>query len=91
MATRKSGLGIASEGEEMKPSDSYVQSFARGLEVLRSFGAGAAAQTLSETAERVGLTRAGAGNALRVLANVHHHLHYHDGEHSRHLSEQYCG
>ena len=46
------------------PGDSYVQSFARGLAVLRSFGAGAAAQTLSEVADRAGLTRAGARRIL---------------------------
>ncbi|WP_232540124.1 IclR family transcriptional regulator domain-containing protein [Azohydromonas aeria] len=58
------------DDEELKPSDSYVQSFARGLEVLRSFGAGAPAQTLSETAERVGLTRAGARRILLTLQTL---------------------
>ena len=36
-----------------KPGDSYVQSFARGLEVIRSFSATAPQQTLSEVAARV--------------------------------------
>lgn len=58
------------ESEGLKPSDSYVQSFARGLEVLRSFGAGVPAQTLSETAERVGLTRAGARRILLTLQTL---------------------
>ena len=31
-----------------RPGDSYVQSFARGLEVIRSFSRSAPAQTLSE-------------------------------------------
>lgn len=58
------------EEEELKPSDSYVQSFARGLEVLRSFGADAPAQTLSEAAARVGLTRAGARRILLTLQTL---------------------
>jgi len=49
------------------PGDSYVQSFARGLEVIRSFSASAQAQTLSEVAERAGLTRAGARRILLTL------------------------
>jgi IclR family pca regulon transcriptional regulator len=53
-----------------KPSDSYVQSFARGLNVLRSFGADAPSQTLSETAERVGLSRAGARRILLTLQTL---------------------
>lgn len=53
-----------------KPGDSYVRSFARGLEVLRSFGADAPAQTLSEVAERTGLTRAGARRILLTLLSL---------------------
>lgn len=56
--------------EPPKPGDSYLQSFARGLDVLRSFGAEAPAQTLSETAERVGLTRAGARRILLTLQTL---------------------
>lgn len=61
-------LGQAEDGDETRPGDGYVQSFARGLEVLRSFGAAAPAQTLSETAERVGMSRAGA---RRILLTLH--------------------
>ncbi|MDM0047140.1 IclR family transcriptional regulator C-terminal domain-containing protein [Variovorax dokdonensis] len=53
-----------------KPSDSYVQSFARGLEVIRSFSAQAPQQTLSEVASRTGLTRAGARRILLTLVNL---------------------
>ena len=38
-----------------RPGDSYVQSFARGLEVIRSFSAQAPRQTLSEVAAQTGL------------------------------------
>jgi IclR family pca regulon transcriptional regulator len=53
-----------------RPGDSYVQSFARGLAVLRSFGAQAPAQTLTEAAERSGLTRAGARRILLTLQQL---------------------
>ena len=46
------------------PGDSFVQSFARGLAVIRSFSAETPEQTLSEVAERTGLTRAGARRIL---------------------------
>ena len=49
------------------PGDSYVQSFARGLAVIRSFSAEAPDQTLTEVAERTGLTRAGARRILLTL------------------------
>lgn len=52
------------------PGDGYVQSFARGLAVLRSFGAEAPSQTLSEAAERTGLTRAGARRILLTLQQL---------------------
>lgn len=58
------------------PGDNYVQSFARGLAVLRSFGADAPAQTLTEVAERTGLTRAGARRILLTLL----HLGYVDAD-----------
>jgi IclR family pca regulon transcriptional regulator len=57
-------------GDSPRPSDTYVQSFARGLDVLRSFGAQAPAQTLSEAAERVGMTRAGARRILLTLQTL---------------------
>jgi len=49
------------------PGDSYVQSFARGLQVIRSFSAAAPRQTLSEVAAATGLTRAGARRILLTL------------------------
>lgn len=53
-----------------RPGDSYVQSFARGLEVIRSFSADAPQQTLSEVAVRTGLTRAGARRILLTLQTL---------------------
>lgn len=58
-----------------EPGDSYVQSLARGLEVIRTFSAASPRQTLSEVAERAGLTRAGARRillTLQTLGYVHH-------------------
>lgn len=53
-----------------QPGDSYVQSFARGLEVIRSFDSQAPQQTLTEVAERSGLTRAGARRILLTLQTL---------------------
>lgn len=53
-----------------KPGDTYVQSFARGLEVIRSFSASAPRQTLTEVAGRSGLTRAGARRILLTLEHL---------------------
>ncbi|HUG20957.1 IclR family transcriptional regulator [Piscinibacter sp.] len=53
-----------------RPGDTYVQSFARGLEVIRSFSAQAPQQTLSEVAQRTGLTRAGARRILLTLEGL---------------------
>ncbi|RYF33428.1 MAG: IclR family transcriptional regulator [Comamonadaceae bacterium] len=53
-----------------RPGDSYVQSFARGLEVIRSFSAAAPRQTLSEVAAASGLTRAGARRILLTLQTL---------------------
>ena len=52
------------------PGDSYVQSFARGLQVIRSFSANAPRQTLSEVAAGSGLTRAGARRILLTLQTL---------------------
>ncbi|HVE54221.1 MAG TPA: IclR family transcriptional regulator C-terminal domain-containing protein [Ramlibacter sp.] len=52
---------------DLRPGDAYVQSFARGLEVIRSFSAAAPRQTLTEVAGRTGLTRAGARRILLTL------------------------
>ncbi|MBL8384363.1 MAG: helix-turn-helix domain-containing protein [Burkholderiales bacterium] len=54
-------------GPPPAPSDSYVQSFARGLAVIRAFAADAPSQTLSEVAARTGLDRAGARRILLTL------------------------
>jgi IclR family pca regulon transcriptional regulator len=48
----------------------YVQSFARGLGVLRSFDASAPAQTVSEVAQRTGATRAAARRILLTLLQL---------------------
>ena len=53
-----------------QPGDSYVQSFARGLEVVRSFHAPAPAQTLRGVAAHSGLTRAGARRILLTLQTL---------------------
>ena len=53
-----------------EPGDSYVQSFARGLAVVRTFSAEAPAQTITEVAERAGLTRAGARRILHTLQHL---------------------
>jgi IclR family pca regulon transcriptional regulator len=52
------------------PGDSYVQSFARGLQVIRSFSERAPRQTLSEVAAATGLTRAGARRILLTLQTL---------------------
>lgn len=56
--------------ETPRPGDGYVQSFARGLEVIRSFSALSPQQTLSEVAARTGLTRAGARRILLTLQTL---------------------
>lgn len=60
----------ASAPEALKPGDSYVQSFARGLSVIRAFNADAPRQTLTEVAKRCGLTRAGARRILLTLETL---------------------
>ena len=57
-------------GLHREPGDSYVQSFARGLAVVRTFSAEAPAQTITEVAERAGLTRAGARRILHTLQHL---------------------
>ncbi|WP_119157991.1 IclR family transcriptional regulator domain-containing protein [Caldimonas tepidiphila] len=63
-------LAASRTAEDPRPGDSYVQSFARGLEVIRSFSAQAPRQTLSEVAARSGLTRAGARRILLTLQTL---------------------
>ena len=53
-----------------KPGDGYVQSFARGLEVIRSFSASTPQQTLTEVAAHSGLSRAGARRILLTLQSL---------------------
>ncbi|MDH4425275.1 MAG: IclR family transcriptional regulator C-terminal domain-containing protein [Acidovorax sp.] len=60
----------APETQDPKPGDSYVQSFARGLEVIRSFSATTPQQTLSEVAAQTSLTRAGARRILLTLQTL---------------------
>ena len=60
----------ASSATAPQPGDSYVQSFARGLEVIRSFSPQSPVQTLSEVAARTGLTRAGARRILLTLQTL---------------------
>lgn len=52
------------------PGDNYVQSLARGLAVLRTFGADAPRQTLTDVAARAGLDRAGARRILLTLKSL---------------------
>jgi IclR family pca regulon transcriptional regulator len=49
------------------PPGTYIQAFARGLAVIRAFGADAPEMTLSQVAARTGLTRA---NARRILLTL---------------------
>lgn len=53
-----------------RPGDAFVQSFARGLDVVRSFGLAAPSQTLTEVARRTGLSRAGARRILLTLEQL---------------------
>ena len=56
--------------EAKKSNDQFVQSFARGLSVIRTFGPDAREMTLSEVAERAGLTRAAARRILLTLQEL---------------------
>lgn len=53
-----------------KPNPEFVASFARGLDVIRSFGPDHRRQTLSEVADRTGLTRATARRFLLTLSEL---------------------
>ncbi|PLZ04471.1 IclR family transcriptional regulator [Burkholderia sp. WAC0059] len=57
-------------GPPEKPGDSYVQSFARGLSVIRAFNAEHPEQTLTDVAAATGLTRAGARRILLTLQTL---------------------
>src|SRR6266849_4166860 len=54
----------------LRPGDAYVQSFARGLSVIRAFNAERPAMTVSEVAAAAELTRAGARRILLTLAQL---------------------
>ena len=68
--TNSTGMSSPPQTSSPRPGDTYVQSFARGLQVIRSFNADAPRQTLSEVAERAGLTRAGARRILLTLQQL---------------------
>jgi IclR family pca regulon transcriptional regulator len=51
----------------MAPRIETVASFAKGLDVIRSFGVEARRQTITEVAARTGMTRAGARRFLHTL------------------------
>jgi IclR family transcriptional regulator, pca regulon regulatory protein len=64
-------VAAAADAEQPdKPGDSYVQSFARGLAVIRAFNAERPAQTLTDVAATTGLTRAGARRILLTLQTL---------------------
>jgi IclR family transcriptional regulator, pca regulon regulatory protein len=58
------------DAQAPRPNDGFVQSFARGLSVIRAFGPHSRELTLSEAAERTGLTRAGARRILLTLQTL---------------------
>ncbi|MEJ1164188.1 IclR family transcriptional regulator C-terminal domain-containing protein [Variovorax sp. CCNWLW186] len=70
MATHALKTATPKTPEAPAPGDSYVQSFARGLQVIRSFSESAPRQTLSEVAAASGLTRAGARRILLTLQTL---------------------
>ena len=53
-----------------KPSDSFVQSLAKGLAVIDCFNQGQPTQTLSQVAHNTGLTPAGARRLLLTLVKL---------------------
>ncbi|HEX5460584.1 MAG TPA: IclR family transcriptional regulator [Steroidobacteraceae bacterium] len=57
-------------GKGPPPGDGYVQSFARGLRVIRSFGSARPRMTLSEVAANSAMTRAGARRILLTLQGL---------------------
>lgn len=54
---------------EARPTIESVQSFTRGLAVIRCFGEDASRLTLTDVAKRTGLSRAGARRLLYTLCN----------------------
>src|SRR4029078_9613981 len=51
----------------VEPGGEFVEAFARGLLVIMAFGEGHERMTLSQVAQRAGLTRAGARRLLYTL------------------------
>lgn len=70
MIKTRNGQTTESADSAPPPGDSYVQSFARGLSVIRAFGPQRPQMTLSEVAAETGLTRAGARRILLTLAHL---------------------
>ncbi len=68
--TKKESAIFAIATAKTAPSDSHVQSFARGLSVIRSFSSTAKAQTMTQVAASTGLTRAGARRILHTLLGL---------------------
>lgn len=55
---------------ETTPSNTFAQTFARGLAVITSFDEGSRVLTLSEVAERIGITRSTARRLLHTLVTL---------------------
>lgn len=66
----KSTTETAADTAAPRRSDAYVESFAKGLSVIRSFGPDSKRMTLSEVAERSALTRAAARRILLTLLEL---------------------
>jgi IclR family pca regulon transcriptional regulator len=66
----KSTTETAAATTAPRRSDAYVESFAKGLAVIRSFGPESKRMTLSEVAERSALTRAAARRILLTLLEL---------------------
>jgi len=62
--------GMAMDAAKPDLRSGYLQSFARGLALIRAFGADSPTLTLSEAAARTGLTRAGARRILITLREL---------------------
>lgn len=58
------------EQPPLRPGDSYVQSFARGLDVIKAFNSDAPQQSLSQVAAATGISRAGARRILHTLVHL---------------------
>lgn len=61
---------MSDPGDMASPSAEFVQSFARGLSVIRSFSASARSQTLAEVARATGLPRATTRRLLHTLQHL---------------------